>query len=399
MASAGAVVDGISALPDDLLHSILTLVREATAVTRTAALSRRWRRVWIHAQQLDLLDSKLKRGAVPGHFVGFVDWVLAQRGEAGMASLNINMSGYKTRASPSPESVNEWLRYAMQHVANSFRLHLPWPYERSPSGEVVEDDEPVVVLPDSGRIISIKLYLPCRNRLQLPVAAGAKYEALTELRLWRATFYGAVRTLGDFVSSCCPCLRKLEIFSPKGLPLLVLRFKTLQELSLYSAEDLRILDVTAPNLVVFKLENCFGDDGGDGDELVRIAAPRLQEIAIDHWLHSRRPVLDIHDLTSVRRLSHLQLNMHGQYYAPAMDVGFWLLEHCPSADQVDVWLRHSRVTEGGKIVDLMTSEGSATFANVRTMDMTVMVDRFPEDHLVASISAVPPSEMLAHLDS
>jgi hypothetical protein len=69
MASSGDV-DQISALPDDLLHLILSFVRDAKAVTRTAALSRWWRRVWIYAQQLALLDTQVRPGADPGHFRG-----------------------------------------------------------------------------------------------------------------------------------------------------------------------------------------------------------------------------------------------------------------------------------------------------------------------------------------
>ncbi|CAN6285141.1 unnamed protein product [Urochloa humidicola] len=76
MASAGDV-DRISALPDDLLHAILAGVGEATtaAVTRTAVLSKRWRRVWIHAHHLELEDTKVCRHDTPAdcQFAGFVD--------------------------------------------------------------------------------------------------------------------------------------------------------------------------------------------------------------------------------------------------------------------------------------------------------------------------------------
>ncbi|RLN30609.1 hypothetical protein C2845_PM05G17750 [Panicum miliaceum] len=267
-------VDRISALPDDLLHLILTFVRDAKAITRTAGLSRWWRRVWIHAQHLHLSDTRLLRSTEPGgQFVCFVDWVLAQRGDADIGSL-------------------------------------------------------------------------------------------------------------DIVTSV--------------IAQLALQSEALQELKICFAEDLRVLDVTAPNLRVLKLEHCFGDwswlDAADHGvrEVVRIAAPRLQEIGINPSPLSSRPDLDIHDLTSVRRLSDLPLNMHGQYCAPAAkEVGLWLLEKCPSAEHVGVWLQHSSVADGGAgdVVDL-TSEGASAFASVRTMDMTVIADDFPEDHLVPSVFAL-----------
>ncbi|OEL24296.1 hypothetical protein BAE44_0014685 [Dichanthelium oligosanthes] len=56
MDSAGDL-DQISALPDAVLHRILACVRDATTVTRTAALSRRWRRVWVRAPCLTLWDT------------------------------------------------------------------------------------------------------------------------------------------------------------------------------------------------------------------------------------------------------------------------------------------------------------------------------------------------------
>lgn len=104
-------IDRISALPDDLLHAILAGVGEATAVTRTAVLSKRWRRVWIHVQRLKLVDTKLMlRRAAPAYcFAGFVDWVLACRGDADIGSLKISMMrrySHHDCCAP-PELVNE----------------------------------------------------------------------------------------------------------------------------------------------------------------------------------------------------------------------------------------------------------------------------------------------------
>lgn len=96
MDSAGDNVDRISALPDDLLHAIIAGVGEATAVTRTAVLSKRWRRVWIHAHRLKLEDTEVmvRDAATPARygFAGFVDWVFACRGDADIGCLEISMS-------------------------------------------------------------------------------------------------------------------------------------------------------------------------------------------------------------------------------------------------------------------------------------------------------------------
>jgi hypothetical protein len=189
--------------------------------------------------------------------------------------------------------------------------------------------------------------------LQLPASGGcasAKYEALTELTLYSASFFddgessspGGGRTLGDFVSSsCCPRLRKLEIFSLKGLVQLAICSETLERFGLGSAKDLRVVDVTAPNLRVLELEYCFGDGSDDDEEVTfRFASSRMQEIGIRHHPASVMAYLKIHDLTSVCWLSSLHLDMHGQYYIRSTDVGFRLLEKCPSVEHVGVWLEH-----------------------------------------------------------
>jgi hypothetical protein len=67
--------------------------------------------------------------------------------------------------------------------------------------------------------------------------------------------------------------------------------------------------------------------------------------------------LDIHDLASVRRLSELQLNMHGNgKYHVDTDVGFWLLkENCPGVEHVQLWLSHMRchtLATENQLVDL-----------------------------------------------
>ncbi|XP_021308928.1 uncharacterized protein LOC8085284 [Sorghum bicolor] len=380
MAASAGDVDRISALPDDLLHLILGFVRDAKSVVRTATLSRRWRRVWIYAQQHP-------------------------------KSLSISFSR-SSLVYTSQEKVNGLLRYAMQRVVKSFRLALPVLRVRatSSSSPLRVDGPLAVVLPDHGRMTSISLSLKARYRIQLPVSASAMYEALTELKLTNVSFFGdeddcsaAGRTLGDFVSSCCPRLRKLDLLLLKGLAQLAIRSETLETFKLRSAEDLRVLDVAAPNLGVLELHDCFGDgsDDVDNDEHVTVArtriivsSSRLQEIGIRHlYWWCRRPDLEIQDLTSVCRISSLRVNMHGQYYDRATDVGFWLLEKCPSVEHLDVELEHqpspSSVIEGHHhVIADLTLEDAAPFASVRSMDITMSAHQFQDCQLVSSIFAL-----------
>ncbi|BAS83024.1 Os03g0222200 [Oryza sativa Japonica Group] len=157
-------LDRISALPDDLLHVILSILGDATMVTRTAVLSRRWRRVWTHAQKLSFVDTDPKIRAKPGQFGGFVDWALAQRGDANIQSLSISMP---TSDSATPEQINDWLRYAMQHTIKTFKLCSPYH-----SSYETDDDHPLPILelPSNARTTSIELRLSS-FRLRLPVYA------------------------------------------------------------------------------------------------------------------------------------------------------------------------------------------------------------------------------------
>ncbi|KAL6614790.1 hypothetical protein ACP70R_037060 [Stipagrostis hirtigluma subsp. patula] len=395
--SDGGDLDRFSALPDDVLHVILTSLGNAEDVTRTAVLSRRWRRVWTHARALSFDDDTYAKRATtvppPGHLARFVDWALAQRGVADMESLRISM--YRRLRRASPEQVNEWIRYAMRRVVGAFDLRLPYGL----ANLWADQKPPVVELSGQGRAASITLRLP-GHALRLPAAAAADDDG---------------RALGDLVSSSsCPCLRTLAIDCPCGPPQLVLRAEALEELRVSWARDLRTLDVAAPNLRVLELRDSVRYWPGlplSVDKAVRIAAPRLQEIrSLSKASFSRRVAFDIQGLSGVRRLGDLRLGMHGRY-CPATATGLWLLagtelpcgqsgplvnlsklrhwllESCPRAETVEVSLSHPLDRDGtlDEFVDL-AMEGAAPFASVRSM--SVYAGGLPDRHLVASISSL-----------
>ncbi|TVU04600.1 hypothetical protein EJB05_47720, partial [Eragrostis curvula] len=334
MDGPGAPLDRISTLPDDLLHVILTFLGDAAAVTRTAALSRRWRHVWVHAKNLSFDYRDLRNKTVHGHLAGFVDWALAQRGNVDMESLKIRIS---EQGDISTEKINEWLRYATQHVVKSVDVHLRTPKTRQ---------QAAIELPSHGRTTSISLFLWGR-RFQLPSAGTARYEALTELSLRLLSFTNcAGNNRGDFVSSCCPRLRRLQIVLPKGLLRLVLRSEALEKLDIYGADYLRTLDVIAPNLNVVRLASCFhnrniGAYGYEDDvnKVARIVAPRLQDLEISFLSNGPpgpRLELDIHDLAT----------------------------KCSGVEHIEVSLEHleARVIGNNDLIDLTTEGMAAQFA-------------------------------------
>ncbi|KAL6858679.1 hypothetical protein ACP4OV_017681 [Aristida adscensionis] len=351
-------------LPDELLHLILGRVSDAPAVARTAVLSRRWRRVWVLASNLRFQGTDLTRHPVPG----FVDWVLAQRGDAAMESLKVYIrQRNEGPTSPSTEQLNRWLRYAGRRVAGSLWLGVAnKAYDFARRGEAVD-------LPALG--------------------------ALTKLELFLAWFAADGRSLGDFVSSCCPRLQKLHVSCPGSISRealmqmqqqqhLVLCAEALRELHLEGVWGLSTLDVTAPELRVLRLVkfvHCSPElPDIAGGKLARIDAPRLEEIALEYPYLCRPPAA----MDTVRRVGGVALHVHGKYYRGTD--GLWLLQNCHGVEHVDVQLCHPADTFGvdeDELVDL-TSEGAAPFAaGVRSM--VVRADLLVQDpRLVASISSL-----------
>uniref|UniRef100_A0A0E0KAN9 F-box domain-containing protein n=1 Tax=Oryza punctata TaxID=4537 RepID=A0A0E0KAN9_ORYPU len=370
-------IDRIGYLPDDLLHLILSYASDdAAEVTRTSVLSRRWRRVWIHAQKLCFDDRQSRRRLA--NFGGFVDWAFAQRGDT---------------------DVNEWLRYATQRVVKTFWLNACdstpngawWSKAKTDHGHL-----PTVELPSHRRTASIILNLSSYPfRLKLPASPAARYEALTYLSLSSAWFgedeaVADRRTLTDFISSCCPRLRKLKIIDPMRLPRLVLRAEALEELVIASTRDMQTMDVTAPNLRIFELHYFKGMTSVTNywesiDLVVRIAAPKLEEIAINNSTLEIEDNLDlrIHGLESVRRLSNLTLAMHGHYCCNTV-YGLWLLNNCPNVEHIDLNLGHRRhEMRATHEFDDLTDNGAPRLHKARSM--VVRASRLKDQYLVTSV--------------
>ncbi|XP_052150184.1 F-box/LRR-repeat protein 13-like [Oryza glaberrima] len=376
--SSAGDVDRISDLPDDLLHLILSYVSDdAAEVTRTSVLSRRWRRVWIHAQKLCFDDDRQSRWRRLANFGGFVDWAFAQRGDADIQSVIIFMSRLD---SATPEQVNEWLRYAVRRVVKTFWFNAcdstPIGAWWAPPPRDHGHQLPTVELPSHGRTASINLNLSSYPfRLKLPASPAARYEALTDLSLSSAWFgedeaVAGRRTLADFISSCCPRLRK-QIIDPMRLPQLVLRAEALEELIVASTRDTQTMDVTAPNLRIFELHyfnsmTSVTSYGESIDLVVRITAPRLEEIAINNSTLEIEDNLDlrIHGLASVRRLKNLTLAMHGHNCCNT-DYGLWLLNNCPNVEHIDLRLRYEMLATHE--VDDLTDNGAPRLYKARSM--------------------------------
>uniref|UniRef100_K3Y353 F-box domain-containing protein n=1 Tax=Setaria italica TaxID=4555 RepID=K3Y353_SETIT len=121
--SAGDVDLMISGLDDDVLLRVLGLVPDARDAVRTAALSRRWLRLWMRVPALRFASrpgSRAARGAerraALEEFVSFVNVVLAHRARSDCAIEALSISytsgparNREERMQASIDAVQGWI--------------------------------------------------------------------------------------------------------------------------------------------------------------------------------------------------------------------------------------------------------------------------------------------------
>ncbi|KAL6656350.1 hypothetical protein ACP70R_007176 [Stipagrostis hirtigluma subsp. patula] len=301
------VGDRLSDLPDDLIGRIISFLPTPQAVL-TSQLSRRWRRVWAHVGALNVCV----RGCVRRHR----SYVLASEALArfptpGIPSISVEIDGHV-------HATEAWYREAMERAVGSVRvtslrelasLELP-PCTRAEALAVTSPGT-VLALPDP--------------------AAGMAFGRLAELSLSAVQLSGAARPLGEFLSSCCPRLRRLRLCCVSGdaVRRLALRTDALEALDVNNVGDLTRLDVVAANLRRLSVRSCFRfPTGGE----VSVKAPRMEAIL---WYRSYPKQLDFGgDMTHVRRLAGLKLPALGrpdQFDAP---YAVQLLHKCSLAEHL-----------------------------------------------------------------
>ncbi|KAL6656715.1 hypothetical protein ACP70R_004495 [Stipagrostis hirtigluma subsp. patula] len=262
--------DRLSDLPDGVLGHVLSFLPLPDAV-RSSELSRRWRGAWTHATALNLSDGQLQ-----DRFLCFAGAALARYGGTGgsIPALNVTIG---CRSNLGPATV-AWLHDAMERVAGSIRVSVTAPGPLH-----------LRTLPRRMKARSISLRLSgivfYSGDLDLQETGGsAALGGLTELSLSAVHLPEGVRPFGEFLSSCCPRLRKLRldrVSYGKGPWLwpLVLHMDLLEELELESIERCGELQVASANLRVLVVRFCFGSSVHRGkNHVVQISAPRLEAI-------------------------------------------------------------------------------------------------------------------------
>ncbi|CAN6219135.1 unnamed protein product [Urochloa humidicola] len=291
--------DRLCDLPDGIFEHVLSFLPAADAV-RSSVLSKRWLRAWAHAPALNLSDEHLQ-----DRFLGFARELLARYGAAYIPSLNVTLTlGRESNLGPAAA---EWLHGAMERAVESISVTVTAP---GPMHQLA--------LPRGMRAKSITLGLSGiafqHGPLVLPEpGAPTSYGGLTELSLSRVRLQERVRPLGEFLSSCCPGLRKLRLtkvsgglVADGGLHLWphVLRLDMLEELMVDRVESFDKLQVVSASLRVLGVHSCFESLSQWGiDTVVEIWAPRLEAVG---WTGSLPKHLSfLNGSHCIRRLSGL----------------------------------------------------------------------------------------------
>ncbi|KAF0908673.1 hypothetical protein E2562_027231 [Oryza meyeriana var. granulata] len=251
-AAAGDDPDQIGRLPDCLLTTILSLL-PLDAAAQTAALSRRWRNLWLSAP-LRLLDSDLPSPS-PFHSAAISRILASHRGDA--VSFHLSLSR------PSPSDLDSWLRNLAGRRLQELLVQPP--------------SEPLPLPPS---------LLACRTlrsadltNCRLPAAAdgAASFPHLHELTL-RYAFASSPALHGLLAG--CPALASLSLDRVFGCRSLRVRSRTLRSLTVSVSlrrreevgEELQDLVVEDAPL----LERLLGHDVNWGPSIHVLHVPRLE---------------------------------------------------------------------------------------------------------------------------
>ncbi|KAM0862583.1 hypothetical protein ACQ4PT_045155 [Festuca glaucescens] len=113
--SGGEAADYLSALPDDLLHRIMSSLK-AWEVVRTCVLARRWRHLWASATCLDLRTRYSTRDFAPDDLRGFVSRLFLFR-NASVPVDTLRLQSSDMMGAFSDDDSSHWISVSMEHNA------------------------------------------------------------------------------------------------------------------------------------------------------------------------------------------------------------------------------------------------------------------------------------------
>lgn len=364
-------VDRISGLDEGVILRILELVADARDAVRTGVLSRRWLGLWTRVPALRFVSPPVSTAASGDEqcaalerYVSFVNGVLARRTESdctiqclailytAMDSARNNLEQLRETAADAAQG---WIQYAFQNGVKSLDVDLRLPPKRRDDDDDhvddedegdddhSDDDEGALVimdelLPSPEKLESMRLALG-GARLRLPTTM--KFASLVDLSLEKTKIAaGGAHLLARLISSTsCPCLRKLrmsKLFLPSLNEEMKIDAVLLSELWIEDS-NMRSLELRTPSLRVFHVDTCC-------DEVLRVSAPRLEELAFFQRGYPPRRLEVDGDLTNVRNLKlYLSTRTLPCYEIDGDTNNILLLKHCSSVTCLEVTLEDEKV--------------------------------------------------------
>ncbi|KAK3124273.1 hypothetical protein QOZ80_7BG0584270 [Eleusine coracana subsp. coracana] len=248
--AAGAGVDWISALPDDILVLILLRLDTIAEAARTGILSRRWRRVWALLPVLLFLDGRHIREVIAAS-------------EAPTLRLIFIRTKYDT-----PDSMAAWLPLAALRLSGALMYRL----------EQYKEEDGTVPLPCFRNATKIDLEL---GFLRLALPSSGAFARLVELRL--------------------------NVCDSFGVDTLTIRSKSLLRIELSWMNGLLELAIDAPALWQLILDSCFEETQ---PPVADIAAPQLVSL---HWHDAfHQSSVQLGNLGQLQRLSANCILVYGR---------------------------------------------------------------------------------------
>ncbi|CAO2148210.1 unnamed protein product [Urochloa humidicola] len=118
-AAPGTGGDRIGALPDEILHRVLSFLPVQQAV-QTCVLARRWLNLWKHAPGLRIVGPDGKAPVPFEEVREFVDILLLLRGGSPLVRFELRVAG----AAVDVRRLRIWVRYALENGVQELRLNI-----------------------------------------------------------------------------------------------------------------------------------------------------------------------------------------------------------------------------------------------------------------------------------
>ncbi|KAM0853655.1 hypothetical protein ACQ4PT_050948 [Festuca glaucescens] len=323
LGSTGVLEDRLSALPDDILRSILLRLSSTTSAARTSVLSRRWRGLWAQLPEIHF--------PFPSNPAAVGPALAATAAGPALRLLHV--------ACRDDAGAEAWLRTAAGRLVAGGELYF---YNRTPGQERA----------NVGALSwqCLTLQLPCFETaarvwlrlgfvdLELPLAGV--FSRLTELRLEHVNLDSESESeseLGNMVSSPrCPVLRELCISIARGLDSLCIISETLERLELNMLNGLKELTINAPMLRALNVVACF-------TRRKPVAAIYASRLELLWWSDAFDPSFVVFsEMPNLQQLTTFPIPVYGRINFRLLQDSVMLLQHFPVVSQLDLILNYQR---------------------------------------------------------